>query len=688
VVPAHVLESYPELVQLWSISRNTAGHVQQKVNEITGMNLLYQLWTEQLRLKETPCYTTIVMNVTRGQPWWQDMIEVFIAFLARHAGDVKNATMWTFFSNWHAHKVPSEERMMPSHVWAHLAIMYEVRCAYGIAFAVYLCPEEAVESHMCNWISVTELRKCVHKDKKEARASAEVFLSSVADLLEPDGVIHTRVSTNAKVDPMTAGRDTLDKAKRTAGQMSVDIYIQVAEMVGRYLCEKPQHADFGKPKAEHLADIAARMRILVREAFPDLGKAECLDTVVFPRIPLQVGPSSASSRSSIFGSGGGPLPAVPNRGASAVSSVPVMPQMSTINSHGERVGVTDRLSKEGMEIGSKVRHRTLDGVYKIKAVDVAGDGDGLTTVKLALALKCVSMEQLWDTLPGLARFGPRTAAQSVDNFAFEDTAVVGATTATSELGAAAEENKPDADAPPMAASQPGAGASAEVLGTAGPACSVAGNPQQPALAPLPAPATPAPGTPAPPELAVGHTVSPCGLINATELNGQAATICSWCPDKARWEVRFANGHVKFLKPENLQHTDVICEGASAGAGNGVASAGAGRGRGRPRGTQPVLPFEKTKAVDLEKFLDEWKAVPPTTLVEYVFNAHWPADRLTLNEKHIKNIATAHAFTAMAILGHKMDQGISPSSVLQHLEKPHAAWFVKTGELALGTNRKR
>ena len=94
------------------------------------------------------------------------------------------------------------------------------------------------------------------------------------------------------------------------------------------------------------------------------------------------------------------------------------------------------------------------------------------------------------------------------------------------------------------------------------------------------------------------------------------------------------------------------------------------------------------AVDLEKFLDEWKAVPPTTLVEYVFNAHWPADRLTLNEKHIKNIATAHAFTAMAILGHKMDQGISPSSVLQHLEKPHAAWFVKTGELALGTNRKR
>ena len=79
------------------------------------------------------------------------------------------------------------------------------------------------------------------------------------------------------------------------------------------------------------------MRILVREAFPDLGKAECLDTVVFPRIPLQVGPSSASSRSSIFGSGGGPLPAPVlggcNRGASAVSSVPVMPTMSIVTAN-------------------------------------------------------------------------------------------------------------------------------------------------------------------------------------------------------------------------------------------------------------------------------------------------------------------------------------------------------------------
>jgi ribosomal protein S27AE/transcription elongation factor Elf1 len=38
---------------------------------------------------------------------------------------------------------------------------------------------------------------------------------------------------------------------------------------------------------------------------------------------------------------------------------------------------------------------------------------------------------------------------------------------------------------------------------------------------------------------------------------------------------------------------------------------------------------------------------------------------------IQEVATAHAFTSMAILGHKMDQGISPSSVLQHLEKAKA-----------------
>ena len=113
VVPAWVLEAYPELIQLWSISRNTAGHVQQPVSEVTGFNLLYTLWTAKLAENESPCYTTIVMNVTRGEPWWHDQVDEFIAFLARHAGGPDEAVLWKFFMKFHAHKVPSEERMMP-----------------------------------------------------------------------------------------------------------------------------------------------------------------------------------------------------------------------------------------------------------------------------------------------------------------------------------------------------------------------------------------------------------------------------------------------------------------------------------------------------------------------------------------------------------------------------------------------
>ena len=91
VVPAFVISAYPELIQLWSISRNTAGHVQQPVSEVTGMNLLHSLWTEKLAMNERPDYTTIVMNATRGEPWWHDQVDEFIAFLARHAGGQDNA---------------------------------------------------------------------------------------------------------------------------------------------------------------------------------------------------------------------------------------------------------------------------------------------------------------------------------------------------------------------------------------------------------------------------------------------------------------------------------------------------------------------------------------------------------------------------------------------------------------------
>jgi len=87
VVEAVVLERYPELVQLWSISRNTAGHVQQPVSEVTGMTLLYTEWALALEKEgEEPDYDTIVMQVTRGKPWWACMVQAFIDFLARHAG--------------------------------------------------------------------------------------------------------------------------------------------------------------------------------------------------------------------------------------------------------------------------------------------------------------------------------------------------------------------------------------------------------------------------------------------------------------------------------------------------------------------------------------------------------------------------------------------------------------------------
>ena len=69
VVSAVFLERYPELVQLWSISRNTAGHVQQPVSEVTGMTLLYTEWTLALEEQgEEPDHDTIFMQVTRGKP--------------------------------------------------------------------------------------------------------------------------------------------------------------------------------------------------------------------------------------------------------------------------------------------------------------------------------------------------------------------------------------------------------------------------------------------------------------------------------------------------------------------------------------------------------------------------------------------------------------------------------------------
>ena len=59
VVPAWVLESYPELTQLWSISRNTAGHVQQPVS---GPSVAIGSSVKcSLQLK---CYVLLISNVS------------------------------------------------------------------------------------------------------------------------------------------------------------------------------------------------------------------------------------------------------------------------------------------------------------------------------------------------------------------------------------------------------------------------------------------------------------------------------------------------------------------------------------------------------------------------------------------------------------------------------------------------
>jgi hypothetical protein len=101
-------------------------------------------------------------------------------------------------------------------------------------------------------------------------------------------------------------------------------------------------------------------------------------------------------------------------------------------------------------------------------------------------------------------------------------------------------------------------------------------------------------------------------------------------------------------------------------------------------------FEPTKVVDLEDLLKEWEVASEDSgkLVEYSFNAEWPVGRLTGNKKHLNNLGAAYVFTALATLSCKIDQGISPGSVLRQLLKPSVGFYVSAGGLALGTNRQR
>ena len=119
VVIAVLLEWYPELVQLWSISRNTAGHVQRSVSEVTGMTLLQTLWVKEIEEGNSPCYATIVMNVASGRPWWAGMVKEFTEFLARNSAD-EDAFLWKRFQTFHAHAIDSDERLMPQYIYIYM----------------------------------------------------------------------------------------------------------------------------------------------------------------------------------------------------------------------------------------------------------------------------------------------------------------------------------------------------------------------------------------------------------------------------------------------------------------------------------------------------------------------------------------------------------------------------------------
>ena len=122
-------------------------------------------------------------------------------------------------------------------------------------------------------------------------------------------------------------------------------------------------------------------------------------------------------------------------------------------------------------------------------------------------------------------------------------------------------------------------------------------------------------------------------------------------------------------------------GGSAGAWS-VASTGGSVAEPNPE------EFEPMKVVGLETFLSEWGPELSGRLQDYSFNPEWPEGRLTTNEKYLKTVAQGLVFSAMALLGCKIDQGISPSRVLQQLATPSVGFYVSTGHRAQGTNRQR
>ena len=133
-------------------------------------------------------------------------------------------------------------------------------------------------------------------------------------MFEDNGIFVTRVLAAAKVIPATRGYETLAKARRSIALTCTEIYTTTGIMVGRYVCGKPQDEHFGKDKAENLRDILARLRQLVREAFPAFGDDGCLASIVVPAPPL----SLELPKPQDLPSPAVPPTAVPKRGVSAL----------------------------------------------------------------------------------------------------------------------------------------------------------------------------------------------------------------------------------------------------------------------------------------------------------------------------------------------------------------------------------
>ena len=89
VVLAVVLENYLELVELWTVSRNTSGHIQRPENEVAGLTKLLHLWTQQKEMGNDPHYPSILKDVTRGNPCWKGLVHHFCSFQARRSGGVQ-----------------------------------------------------------------------------------------------------------------------------------------------------------------------------------------------------------------------------------------------------------------------------------------------------------------------------------------------------------------------------------------------------------------------------------------------------------------------------------------------------------------------------------------------------------------------------------------------------------------------